>query len=814
MGEEILGQIVMPASLVDGDKMEFFGKAVRFVRSVGWLAPLQTILYALQRDILDRRFLESNATQAWLPPGRLMHSVEEPSGGSFHFENSELEVRFLAEDFVRLTWSPGALPLPYALTEQEWKTVDTTFTQADEGTSIRSLHLAIFISKVGAIRFEDGQNHVLRHDYPPKRSGTGWVHQTDFEAEKYIYGLGERGSALNQRGGRYRFWNTEVGGAYGPQQDPLYLSIPVYISVHPGNSLLVFYENSYDGSFSAQHPAQVEFRGGALRYYVATGSLDRLLERYTQLTGRPPLPPRWALGYHQCRWGYKREEDIREVVEGFQERDLPLSVIHLDIDYMDGYRVFTVDSTRFPDLQRLTGDLGEGDVRVVTILDPGVKIDPSYHVYEDGKARRVFCERPDGSMQRALVWPGWCAFPDFTSPEARAWWGSYYRQLVEAGVSGFWHDMNEPSAFSTWGDLTLPLSTRHAMEGAQGDHRQAHNLYGHLMNRAGFEALKRLRPDERPWFLSRSGWAGTQRYAWNWTGDTESTWEALRMTVHTVINLGLSGMAYTGPDVGGFSTHPNAELYTRWFQLTTFLPFFRTHSATGIPRREPWVYGEATLIILRNFLKLRYRLLPYLYTLAWECSQTGHPLVRPLFWPSAMEPALMTVDDAFLLGDNLLVAPILDEGARGRAVRLPQGHWYNFWNDRLVEGSTVMDIDASLESIPLFARAGCIIPMEDGDQLTLHLYPPLQGAWTSRLYSDAGDGYGPGRLDAFSVSRDGARLDLHWNQDGDFPFPYTSVEVRLHGANCTQAWIDGNKKVCEVDRLSAAPFQHLHMRLF
>jgi alpha-glucosidase len=793
--------------------MELLGKAVRSVRSVGWIASLRTIRYALQRDILDRRFLELHATQARLSPGRLVDSAEEPCGGRFQFENCELDVCFLAEDLVCLTWQPGALPLPYALAQQEWNAIDTVSTQADDGTSISNSRLRIHISGEGAIRFEDDQNQILRHDYPPEWSGSGWIHRTDFDAEKYIYGLGERGTAFNLRGGRYRFWNTEVGGAYGPQQDPLYLSIPVYISVRPGNSLLVYYENSFDGSFSALHPAQVEFEGGALRYYVASGPLDRLLERYTQLTGRHPLPPRWALGYHQCRWGYKREEDIREVVEGFRERDLPLSVIHLDIDYMDGYRVFTVDTTRFPDLQRLITDLGEHDVRVVTILDPGVKIDPSYPVFKDGLARRVFCERPDGSMQRALVWPGWCAFPDFTSPETRTWWGSYYRQLIEAGVAGFWHDMNEPSAFSTWGELTLPLSTRHAMEGKGGDHRQAHNLYGHLMNRAGYEALRELQPDARPWLLSRSGYAGTQRYAWNWTGDTESTWEALRMTVHTAINLGLSGIAYTGPDVGGFSAHPNAELYIRWFQLATFLPFFRTHSATGIHRREPWVYGEVALDILRDFLKLRYRMLPYIYTLARECSQTGHPLVRPLFWPNATDSALMTVDDAFMLGDHLLVAPILDEGASGRAVRFPHGCWYNFWNDSLVEGPTLVDVEASLERIPLFTRGGCVIPMEDGDHLTLHLYPPLQGEGTSCLYSDAGDGYGPSRVDAFSISREGERLDYRWTQEGDFPFPYASVDVQLHAAICKQAWVDGEARVFEENRCSVAPFQHLHMRL-
>jgi alpha-glucosidase len=253
------------------------------------------------------------------------------------------------------------------------------------------------------------------------------------------------------------------------------------------------------------------------------------------------------LGYHQSRWGYKNEADIRQVAQGFQTHDLPLSAIHLDIDYMDGYRVFTVDRDRFPDLAQLAQDLAAQGIKTVTILDPGVKVDPKYFLYQEGQQGNHFCKLPGGKDLEGLVWPGWSVYPDFTHPATRSWWGRQYPRLLDQGVAGIWHDMNEPTSFAAWGDMTIPLNTRHDLDGAQGDHRQAHNLYGLLMNRAGYEALRSLRPQRRPWLISRSGWAGLQRYAWNWTGDIESTWEALRMTIPTLLGQGLSGLAFSGP---------------------------------------------------------------------------------------------------------------------------------------------------------------------------------------------------------------------------------------------------------------------------
>lgn len=368
------------------------------------------------------------------------------------------------------------------------------------------------------------------------------------------------------------------------------------------------------------------------------------------------------------------------------------------------FELFTVDSDRFPDLSGLARELHEQDVRLVAILNPGVKRDPHYRIYREGLEREMFCRTVSGELAVGPVWPGWCVFPDFTAPRVREWWGEQYEVLLEASISGFWHDMNEPTLTALWGERALAHDVRHEVEGRGGDHFEAHNLYGLLMNRAAYEALRRMRPERRPFLLSRSGWAGIQRYAWTWTGDISSSWAMMRQTIATVLGLGLSGMPYAGPDIGGFKGRLTDEQYLRWFELATFLPFYRTHSAQLTPRREPWRFRPEMLELVRRLLKLRMGLMPYLYTLAWEASRMGHPLVRPLFWPVSDDERLWGRDDAFLLGDALLVAPVLAEGERRRSVGLPRGGWYDFWDDSMLAG--VVEVEAPLGRPPLFVRAG------------------------------------------------------------------------------------------------------------
>jgi alpha-glucosidase len=794
------------------------------LRSLGPLTLARTARYSQYRDRLDRPLMSQPRNLA-TTPGLVLETILLPSGASCKFEHAEMEMLFLAPDLVRITWHSNEQnahpPQPYALACQEWPPVTDKWEANLEEMNFSTRSMSVTVQGDGGLLFRDQEGNTLRQELPPEFYGAACVHQALLQPDERIYGLGERSTTLNRRGGSYRMWNTDPGGAYGPQKDPLYLCIPLYIALGPHGSYLAFYENSYPATFTFENTASARFEGGQLRYYIIPGPLPRVLERYTELTGRAALPPRWVLGYHQSRWGYRSEADIRRVIAGFKERDLPISAIHLDIDYMDDYRVFTVHPKRFPNLKKLVDDLEAEGVKTVAILDPGIKKDSRYFAYRDGLKGGHFVKQPNGKPLHGLVWPGWSAFPDFTNPKARQWWGDYYLRLLEQGIAGFWHDMNEPTSFASWGDPSLPLAAVHDFDGHKGTHAEAHNLYGLLMARSGYEALRKYRPNDRPWVFTRSGWAGVQGYAWSWTADVETSWAALRMTIPTILGLSLSGLPFSGPDIGGFSGIPTPELYMRWFQLAAFLPFFRTHSAIGTPPREPWVFGEAVERIVRETLRLRYRLLPYLYTLVWETSRTGHPPVRPLFWPEADESQLQEVDDAFLLGDALLVAPILEEGALSRKILLPKGEWYDWWGkDKPANlpypGTGEIEIAATLEHIPLLVRAGSILPMEENDQLVLHVFPPTPGKSVSsscplnQMYSDAGDGYGPYRLDHYKMTVSPNRQGtITWLSQGDYPFPYARVTVHFHGPQVQRIVVDGKELPSQDNIYKTGVFQEI-----
>ncbi|MEB3178279.1 MAG: glycoside hydrolase family 31 protein [Nostocaceae cyanobacterium] len=788
-----------------------------------------SLFYPLQRDTLERQSCNLQTLTAVEEIGNIHTAEGTRIGGRFQFKHVELEICFLSDDLVRVDWKPGIPPIPYGISRQNWSEVAVTFQQQEGNWVVSSKALKVIVSTDGSVEIQNNYGQILRSELPPGRpaklsqqiKGDGWVHQAQLRTEEHIYGLGERAAPLNLRTPpnaqgetrSYRMWNYDAGGKYGPGTDPLYLCIPMYLGLHSTGSYLIFYENSYPATFSFTDTATAEFEGGALRYYFTTGSPAQLLERYTELTGRPPLPPRWAFGYHQSRWGYETEAAVREAAQGFLTHDLPLSAIHLDIDCQDGFRAFTIDPDRFPKLREFTQQLAAKGVRLITIINPGVKANRQHKLFQEGRSQDVFCKLPNGEPVIAPVWPGLCAFPDFTKPLARHWWSRQYEYLLDLGITGFWHDMNEPGVFVLWGDPSLPQrSTKHYLEGRGGDHREAHNFYGLLQAEAAYEALCEYQPQRRPFIVSRSGWAGLQRYAWTWTGDIETSWAGLRQTVPTVLNLGLSGIPYSGPDIGGFKGNPSAELYLRWFQMACFLPFCRTHSANNVKPRTPWGFGEPTLSIVRDFLRLRYRLMPYFYTLAWKATQTGYPLVCPLFWADSEDTNLWSVEDAFLLGDALLVCPIVEPGATSRSVILPRGHWYNFWNDALLEGAKEVNLEAPQHQIPLLVKAGSILPMEEEQKLVLHLYPPVNGTCEGQVYSDAGDGFGESRLDCFLLTRDGESLELTCQQQGEYTFPYQSLQIHLHGVELKQVWVDGietniQENSLEVDNFMQIRFQ-------
>ena len=789
---------------------------IKGLHAVGWRNVGQAVIYGLKKTFWDAKRLQTlnAAPHRWQEIGAFQQVEEVPGGIRLDFEHASLEAVVLATDLVRLTWTPGVLPVPYALARTDWPEAEFTCESGENVEILSTSELVVRLEHDGNVTFETPEGAVLRRESPPLRVGDGWRHRAALREEERVFGLGQRNHALNLRGGRYLMWNEEPMGDYGPGKDPIYVCIPTYLGLHKQGNYLVFFENSHKATFDFERDATAEFTGGALRSYFIPGPMSRAMERYGELTGNAPLPPIWALHYHQCRWSYKTEEEVLELVEEFERRKLPLGTVHLDIHYMDGYRVFTVDRSRFPDLSRLCATLHEKGVKVVTILDPGVKKDPNFALYREGLEANHFCKSPDGDVIHGPVWPGWCGFPDFTDPEVRRWWGEQYKSLVKQGVDGFWHDMNEPAVFSGTNRPTLPLDTVHHMEGRGGDHLEAHNLYGLLENRAAFEALERLQPEKRPWILTRSGWAGVQRYAWNWTGDTGCNWWSLGHNLRLALMLGLSGVPYTGSDTGGFNGDPSPELFVRWFEMSSHMPFFRTHSAVFTKRREPWSFGEEVTEITRKFLDCRVKLLPYWYTLAWEASRTGRPLVRPLWWSQPENEALWDVDDAFMVGDSLLVAPVLEEGARGREVTFPDGDWMSLEDETWMEGSCKRYVKADLNHLPRFVRAGSLLPLHEGENLCLHAYlRPDTPSFFFTLYSDQGDGGQEGRIDRFEGTPFEGGWEIRRSVEGKVPFPNETLEIAVHGISLGKIVADEREIPIENGRAKVGLFDVLRLEI-
>jgi alpha-glucosidase len=497
------------------------------------------------------------------------------------------------------------------------------------------------------------------------------------------------------------------------------------------------------------------------------------------------------------------EAEVRDVARNFRERDIPCDVIYLDIHYMDGYRVFTWDRERFPDPEGLISDLHEQGFHVVTIVDPGVKVDEDYPVYVEGRNRDLYCKTNEGEDYQNAVWPGVCAFPDFTNPQAREWWGENHKVLTEVGVDGIWCDMNEPALFVPR-QSTMPDYVVHP-GGSGGEpkwHAQIHNTYGSLVARAAREGLLKLRPDERPFVITRAGYAGLQRHAMQWTGDNSSWWEHLWMSMPQLQNLGLSGVAWAGVDIGGFFGDGNGELLARWTEMGAFQPFCRNHTAIGTRRQEPWAFGEPYESVCRKMIKLRQRLLPHLYTLFEGCHRTGAPILRPLLFEYPEDETTYTADDEFLLGDALLVAPISRPGIEHRHVYLPEDAWFHFWTGERLDGPAHILAHAPLGEPAVYLKANTPLPMgpdtaHTGEgktgQLTVRVHPAAGAApGTTALYEDAGDdfGYETGEFARREVSCEasGGRIFVRFGErEGSFVPQRETVLLELRGVESARS---------------------------
>jgi len=661
---------------------------------------------------------------------------------SVYAGRSVVHVTMLAEDLVRIRASRNGqfvVDKSVAVVKTDWSLPSMSVDQTPADINVKSSKVWLRIKKQPLrLVFMNAKGEVVNEDDPAK--GMAWDGEEIRISKKkpddeFYYGLGEKAGVMNRTGKSYTMWNSDIP-AYRADTDPLYQTVPFFFGIHRGTAYGIFFDNSYWSSFDfgKESPDRYSFgaAGGEINYYFFAGPDPKnILARFTELVGRMPLPPRWSLGYQQCRWSYSPESRVRSLASTFRKKKIPCDVIYLDIDYMEGYRIFTWNKKNFPDPKRMIKDLAGQGFKIAVIVDPGIKVDSSYAVFTSGRDKDVFLKYPDGAPFIGTVWPGNCAFPDFSSPSARKWWGENFSGLVDAGVKGFWNDMNEPSVFDG-PNKTVPLHVLHADDGLNTLHTKNHNTYGMQMTKATYDGVRNFLPNERLFLLTRASYAGGQRYSAAWTGDNASRWDNLEMAVSMSLSVGLSGQPFIGSDIGGFIGVPSAELFTRWLQLGVFTPLMRGHSVINSPDKEPWSFGPRHEKINREVIELRYKLLPYIYNSMVQASQSGIPAMRPMLLEYPDDAAFVGEDTQFLFGDDLLIAPVLWPGDTTREVQLPKGNWYDFWTETKFEGGKRIVVPAPIDRIPVFVRAGAIVPTQQlvqySDQspinpLSLTVYP-------------------------------------------------------------------------------------------
>jgi alpha-glucosidase len=714
-------------------------------------------------------------------------------------------VRVLTPDLVNVAVVKAGEPVPESpgILKHDWPSVPLRHQDTGGRYVIRTSSLTVEISKEPfGVVMRDRSGRIVNEDDLSR--GSGYENGKPYvfkraQPDERFYGFGEQTRRLNKRGDSIGMWNTDAY-SYTKNTKYLYTSIPFFVGLRDGRAHGVMFDNTYRSYFEMASQSEDSYHfyanGGPLSYYVFNGpKVADVITRYTELTGRMKQPPQWALGWHQSKWGYKPQSQIVDIARTYREKGIPLDTMHLDIDYMDGYRVFTWGE-QFSDPAGLNRELDALGVRSVTINDPAVKKDPGYSVYDEGEAGGYWAKNPDGTDFVGKVWPEDSKFPDFARQDVRDWWAGKHDVLFANGVDGLWLDMNEPAVFDG-PHHTMPLDTR--FDGGKLDHREFHNLYGFRETEATADAFRRYKPNERPFILTRDMFAGSQRWAALWTGDNVSNWDHLKMSIPMNLNVGLSGVPFVGNDIGGFASRPGPELMARWLEVGALLPFARIHydsdeKAPVKQGQEPWAYGPEVEEIGRRYIRLRYALLPYLQNAFRTASDTGAPVWQPLLYQFQDDPETYEIDDEYMVGERLLVAPVVDQGQTARRVYLPEGAtWTDYWTGERHRGGTWVDRPADLGTLPIYVRGESIIPSREVQQhtgekpltdLVLDGWVDKRGSTT--FYEDDGAtlDYERGAYDAttFTITRRGrgVRFSAKEVHDG-FASSIRTYTLRLHG---------------------------------
>jgi alpha-glucosidase len=785
---------------------------------------------------------------------------------------AQLHITALRDDIIRVRVAPGAI-LPEdaswaVLAGPRTSSVAVQPSQDAASVGFRTASLDVRVErKPLRLVVRDLAGNIISADAlgrPTEFKHGGFSVYKDMPADAHFFGLGDKAGSFDRRDQAYTLWNTDVG----PQEstDPLYKSIPFFLSITGGRCYGLFLDNTWRTWFDFGKQARDAYafgsEGGPLDYYLIYGPTPKqVVEAYAWLTGTPPLPPLWALGFQQSRYSYSPESQVREIADRLRADKIPSDVLYMDIDYQYKNRPFTVDPVKFPNFPGFVADLRQQDFHLVLITDLHIAYAPNqgYAPYDTGHAGDHFVKNPDGTEFVGVVWPGPAVFPDFTRAQTREWWGNLYKQFVADGVSGFWNDMNEPSVFDGPAK-TMPLNTVHRIEEPSfttrtATHAEIHNIVGLQNARATYEGLLKLRPEERPFVLTRATYAGGQRYGFTWTGDNSSTWNHLRLATQMLLNLGLSGISFVGDDIGGFNLSPAPDLLTRWIEIGAFNPMYRDHSTLGSLPQEVWAHGVEHENTRRRYIETRYRLLPYIYTIADEASRTGVPLMRPIFleFPEIFAPApngapangFDGLDTEFLFGPDLLIAPQpFADALDDYTISFPKGQWYDFWTGLKIPppptpptiteiantgpGATFPEPPKThpvLDTLPVYVRGGSILPLQPLIQntteipngpLELRVYPGQK--CNGSLYLDDGHtfGYQHGQFlrQSFTCRSESNTMHVHFGaREGSYAPWWKTIEVVIYDWPSAQADAKLSSAATSLKTTYDAPAHALHVSI-
>ncbi len=648
------------------------------------------------------------------------------------------------------------------------------------------------------IIFRNNEGKMISEDLGGEGFGTSFsgdkvtVYKKLQEGERFV-GLGEALGNLDKRGMGLTLNNTD-NYKYGDPRVPMYISIPFFMGIHHDLLYGIFYNNSYKSFFnfgsSNNRFSSASFEGGDLDYFFFyDDSMGGILKLYSEVTGRMPMPPKWSIGYHQSRCSYYPQQEVMNIARMFRKKSIPIDCIVLDADYLQDYEPFRINTQRFPDMRGMADSLSQMNIELTASVNPGIKIDSCYSAHWDGLKKDVFLKYADGNLYEAVMEPSLNHWVDFTSVKGRTWWTDNMRFLPDNGIHGYWNDMNEPAVTGQ----SLPENLVFDFDGKKTYTAQAKNVYGMQMARASYEAAKKYGQGRRPFVLTRSAFAGIQRYSAVWSGDNQAKDDFILSGVLLNCQMGLSGIPFTGPDLGGYIGDGNKELYKRWIEVGMLSPFVRNHREAYAQAGEPWAYGEEAECISKSYIEWRYRLLPYIYSAFHKASVSGMPIARSLCLYYPFDP--MIYDNVyqyqFMFGDALMAVPLTSQ-EKNKKIYFPAGDWYDLFTDKKITGGKEMFLEFPVYKLPIFVKASSIIPMQrdvqstkesPGDTLFVHVYYGDQ-ANSFDWYEDDGAtmDYMKGSYCLRKIIFDPTKKQIAFSaQEGKYVPSYRFLKIILHG---------------------------------